>query len=94
MGDGEMPKEMIHTNTGARFGVEVRWGRDSGDIQIATVMGEPLTSEEPQNLVELVATWKDTIHGRGLFADLNRQQINRLIRVLRTARDQALGKDE
>lgn len=31
---------------------------------------------------------------RGYFIDLDRQSINRLIRVLRRARDQAYGADE
>lgn len=43
---------------------------------------EPLTSDKRPSMQGPVSV------------DLNRQQINRLIRTLRTARDQAYGRDE
>lgn len=97
-----MPKETIRSSTyGPMFDVEVRWGRDSSDVQIATVMPPAQTSEAPQNLAQLVASWDDACGdpenpdgARGLYSSLDRHAINELIRVLRKARDQAFGRDE
>jgi hypothetical protein len=87
-----MPKEIVY---GEGFRVEVRWSRDSY-VQLATVMPEPRTSDEPQNLAELMSGWgTDTADGaRGLYSTLGRTEINDLIRILRRARDQAFGRDE
>jgi hypothetical protein len=89
MGDGIMPKELIYSNetlageTG-RAAVEhiaVGWEKDRG-VQLGVVNGPP---------VEL------TINGQrsdpGLWMDLDRAQINRLVRSLRRARDAAFGAD-
>ena len=95
-----MPKETIFDTVGC-FDVKVGWSRDSY-VQIATEMREPDTSERPQNLRELVASWADVGYiptegnssEMGLWATLDRDGINTLIRVLRRARDQAFGRDE
>lgn len=87
-----MPKEVIR---GREFNVVVGWSQHCG-VQVATEMREPQDSDAPQNLEQLVATWGDgtKAHARGLYSDLDRQQINELIRVLRRARDSAFGRDE
>lgn len=86
-----MPKEYIddawmgHDDdkvaTGSQFRVKVGWSREQGDIQIATVApeGVQLESEHPES--------------NGWFVNLDRSGINRLIRTLRKARDQAFGAD-
>lgn len=58
--------------------VDVQWGKDHGSINLGTVRDEP-----------------DKKDATGQFLDLReRNQVNRLIRVLRKARDQAFGRDE
>lgn len=86
---GVMPKELIYSSealsgcasTAAVEHIAVGWERDKG-VQLGVVNGPP---------VEL------TINGvrsdPGLWMDLDRAQINRLIRSLRKARDAAYGQD-
>ena len=79
-----MPKELIRgipegtSDAPIDLGIEVSWGRDSGHVQIATV-----------NLAKQSFTPE-----YGWFRDINRDEINRLIKTLRKARDQAYGVDE
>jgi hypothetical protein len=76
-----MPKEYVDGPSfadGVPFRVLVRWGRDMEDVQIATV-----NENEPAGSLSA-----------GLWVDLNRSAINRLIQHLRRARDQAFGRDE
>jgi hypothetical protein len=61
------------------FRVKVSWNKETGDVQIATI--------NPGNEYAY-----DEIGG--YYVDLDRTQINRLIKVLRRARDQAFGRDE
>lgn len=86
--EGGMPKEYIDstmphmTANGVvidSFRVKVTWDKETGDVQIATL--------DPGNEYAYDATG-------GYYVDLDRQGINRLIKVLRRARDQAFGKDE
>lgn len=74
---GVMPRETISDLPSDNLAVEVTWGRDSGSVQIATT----------NQTIDHFAL------ERGWFKDLNRDEINRLITVLRRARDQAFGKD-
>lgn len=75
-----MPKETIKTGQDPKpTTVHVGWDR-SGYVQIATT-GWYLGAEDDAPEV-------------GIYADLNRDQINKLIRNLRRARDQAFGADE
>jgi len=89
-----MPKELFSQTPDDPFLLELRWG-NGPSVQIATVMAEPLTSDQPQNLRELAESWDlvSTVGARGLFKDLSREEINRLIRSLRRARDNAFGQD-
>ncbi len=84
-----MPRELIYSPEtlagNARAVVEhiaVGWSKDRG-VQLGVVQGPPVTI---------------TINGEpadpGLWMDLDRAAINRLIRSLRTARDSAFGRDE
>lgn len=76
-----MPKETITVGgtTEQPLTVHVGWDRH-GSVQLAT-KGWLLgaASHDPET---------------GLYADLNREQINTLIRNLRRARDTAFGRDE
>jgi hypothetical protein len=81
-----MPKEVIRDATVYADGsqtplaVEVAWGANTY-VQIASI-----------NLVEKA---KDPYAPEsGFYADLDRPMINKLIKVLRRARDQAYGADE
>lgn len=76
-----MPKEVI--NISADEQIHVGWDKD-GHVQIAS-LGDPRGAGEPG---------VDEGMGAGSFVDLNRVQINELIRNLRRARDAAYGRDE
>lgn len=87
-----MPKEYIipqnvarrcDENGGPRESVRVGWDR-VGYVQIATVL-QAGTDGAPTEHVSAV--------DQGQFVDLDRESINRLIRTLRKARDQAFGSD-
>lgn len=75
-----MPKEIIRTGSPDHVGptVHVGWSPDQY-VQLATV--DPAHNDENP-------------HGNGWYADLDRHAINRLIKVLRRARDAAYGRDE
>ena len=92
-----MPKEIIHDDSlvgeeralalgvnpdnSTPLAVEVGWGRDA-TVQIATI-----------NLQNGDGDKRYTSE-YGWFTELNRSMVNRLIQVLRKARDQAYGADE
>ena len=116
-----MPKETIPSREGENKAVAtVSWGRDGGDVQIATLMpdaheaiagwteatresyaavaahhdagGRADASDAPQFVWTKPGTgWHEF---GGFHADLDRWQINALIRTLRRARDAAFGRDE
>ena len=76
-----MPKEVIHPSMPSdqqQNFAEVGWDR-IGYVQIATRAGGDY--DEPNT------------PRPGVFADLDRDQVNRLIRTLRKARDAAFGAD-
>ena len=81
-----MPKELIfqHTKFGdpdtSRPVTRVGWSRETGHVELATIMpdGVPLDPGPEAN---------------GWFVQLEREDINRLIRLLRKARDAAFGAD-
>lgn len=68
---------------------EVRWGRDMGYVQVVTKCQD---AEGGRYMGEEYA--EESHVTDGFYVDLNRQAINRLIRNLRRARDQAFGRDE
>ncbi len=91
-----MPKERIQSHTAPEFDVTVAWGRDT-TVQICTTAADA---------DERLRAWVEQVEGiqsqpgasfamfDGWHVDLNRQQVNDLIRTLRRARDQAFGRDE
>lgn len=66
--------------------VDVRWGRDQGYVQVVTkaedAWGGRWAEGEGSHFTD------------GMYVNLDREAINRLIRNLRRARDQAFGRDE
>lgn len=97
-----MPKENVNSSTSTDRRVEVCWHADpandgSGHVQVASVHHP---GQSPANLAYTTmpatvttssAAYPDT--ESGWYVDLDREQINRLIRVLRRARDAAYGAD-
>jgi hypothetical protein len=81
-----MPKERFDNadqhGDSKQFHTELRWDR-LGYCQIATLKENP---EPPAGAIPLPGT-------EGWFVNLDRASINRLIRALRKARDQAFGAD-
>ncbi len=83
-----MPKELIYSNdtlagstTSVVEHIAVGWAKDR-DVQLGVVNGPP---------VELIINGVRS--DPGLWMDMDRGQINRLIRALRRARDAAFGSD-
>lgn len=89
-----MPKEIVYDDA-RMFNVELRWSAEGSHVQIATVVPPARTSDAPASLGALVDSWspEERFLATGLFATLDRNGINRLIRALRRARDQAFGAD-
>lgn len=104
-----MPKERLRAGGDVTFVVEVGWAKNGGEVQVATTVTDAaerlaaILTEHGLKLVDahtkdlagtaqiapaaaLLAGWHTTLPGRW--------DVNRLIRVLKTARDGAFGKDE
>lgn len=95
-----MPKEVVR-GTGPIFGpdspaipiLDVRWSRDKEFVEIGARIVHaadhsnyvPTEQERPGAAGQPI---------QGTFMSLDRHAINKLIRDLRRARDQAFGKDE
>jgi hypothetical protein len=89
--------------------VEVGWSRN-GTVQVATTKLNPLADRNREYVDLSMTPVSDEAHGEaktdavpterlvhawdGQYVDLDRGQINELIRNLRRARDQAYGHDE
>jgi hypothetical protein len=88
-----MPKDYVITEHDRRqadhagwrpLAVRVGWDKTAGWVQIATVLRADFDGIRPvEGSVD---------EGRSI--DLDHRAINKLIRLLRTARDQAYGRDE
>lgn len=81
-----MPKEVIYprqseTGDNPAPWAEVSWSKEYEHVQLVTKAADGIKLEP-------------TPEGNGWYVDLNRTQINRLIRALRRARDDSFGKDE
>ena len=75
-----MPKEIIRCDQDeATVQAELGWGREAGYVQLGTTNWSIETNPGDPT--------------RGWFVTLDRHGINRLIRALRKARDQAFGAD-
>ncbi|HEX6682966.1 MAG TPA: hypothetical protein VF062_09240 [Candidatus Limnocylindrales bacterium] len=81
--------------------VEIQWFRDQ-DVRVGVTKRPPVDpnrvyvsgSLAPATTTTSAASTEPSEAWDGQFVDLDRSQINHLIRQLRTARDQAYGKDE
>lgn len=97
-----MPKEIVTSVNVPTFDVAVKWSRD-GIVQVATTAAD--ADERLRNWTESAPAGAplaepETKPGTsfrvfdGWHVDLDRAGVNRLIRLLRQARDAAFGKDE
>lgn len=98
---GGMPKEVIRDEA-AMYDVQVSWAREKYvQIGIETHDGVPIASHliERPDATDLNESVDDMLYQgqlaafTGLWGTLDREGCNRLIRVLRRARDQAFGAD-
>ena len=102
-----MPRERIYgedvpftDDSSVRTLIDLSWSRDAGHVQLGTIAVDASTGDS-LNIVERFGSISvpaeehecPSISG-GLYLQLNREAINRLIRQLRRARDQAFGRDE
>lgn len=104
-----LPYGETEAESPARAIVEVRWDRDTGYFQMVTrcVRADDHSTFVPDYVAEWIADHPSVASSaggvavslpalaqEGFYVDLNREGINRLIRNLRRARDQAFGRDE
>ena len=75
-----MPKEYINDSDTPYHLIALAWGRDNETVGLTTRMDTPSDGDEVKG-------------GPEAWVHLNRFDINRLIRTLRKARDQAFGSD-
>lgn len=82
--------------------IEVSWSKEASHVQMATKVVRP-SDHAPfvhETFLEYLEPLpEDQLHGvlsmmSGMYATLDRDSINNIIRVLRRARDQAFGRDE
>jgi hypothetical protein len=87
---GEMPKEYMGEKPQTDGSIDVSWGRNCGTVRIS--VAGPIGWRAP--LLEDVEEidWDNQLDWHFLVRE--RREINQLIKLLRTARDQAFGKDE
>jgi hypothetical protein len=80
-----MPKENINNDFGNETRVEVSWAHDRF-VQLTTALRHEVaaSSEQPEHVT----------YDTGAYVSLDRYGINRLIKILRRARDAAYGRDE
>lgn len=106
MGVGEMPKERIQSPSHPEMDVTVAWNREQY-VQVASTcvdadrrlrewveMDAHDAAEGEERELKSTKPGTSFKHFHGWHVDLDRYQINELIRVLRRARDQAFGRDE
>lgn len=79
-----MPRETVGDRSGNV--VVVSWGRDAETVQVVTVNGGGQMAVIGVEQQEAIDGWYVTL--------ASRSALNRLIGVLKTARDQAFGRDE
>lgn len=89
-----MPKETI-TDLANMYDVQVGW-QSGSDVQIGVVTHDGGTIVEwlfPEASTGTITVSDSSPSFTGLWGTLDREGINRLIRVLRRARDSAYGAD-
>jgi hypothetical protein len=80
-----MPKENINSDTVGTTRIEVSWQHDAY-VQLTTALRSEVPASE--------ATPEFITYDTGAYVQLDRHGINRLIQVLRRARNAVYGKDE
>lgn len=95
-----MPKERIKSkyhdvNDSMEPLVHVGWTKDRDHVEISVVNGDPNKglAQFDKDLNQWVTLDSIDRYHNGWFAQMDRNGINRLIRALRKARDEAYGKD-
>lgn len=95
-----MPKETISSTPNSNT-VSVSWGKDRPGIQLVTASSTRLVASTVERFGqgdyparEDAQPVAEGLPFDGWYADLDRDEVNKLIRVLRRARDQAFGRDE
>lgn len=87
-----MPREYVGESPQEDGSVTVRWGRDDSTVQIS--VAGPVGWREPLIARRSDDPFYDPDNGLDWHFTVNhRREINRLIKLLRTARDQAFGAD-
>ncbi len=81
-----MPKEKIYDEA-SMYDMEVGWSRDNVQVGVTTREGIPLVEQLAQDI-------DDPAKFTGVWGTLDRAGCNRMIKMLRKARDEAFGKDE
>lgn len=88
---GDKPLEEAQRDAELIPGIRLQWSREAEHVQIAVkVMSWGSDGTQQQPMIE----GSDPRNEAQLWATLTRHQINQLIKRLREARDQALGRDE
>lgn len=82
-----MPKEVVHDEVGL-YDVTVGWDHGAVQVGISTRDGESIASKL-SNLED-----DELVRFTGLWGTFNRPNLNRLIQVLRRARNSVYGADE
>jgi hypothetical protein len=80
-----MPREMVKDVAGL-YDIHVGWSNQSVQIGLETASLESLINY-------LKANYEDIGEASSIWASLERDEINALIRLLRKARDRAFGAD-
>src|SRR3954451_20353164 len=84
-----MPQEKIKARV---HDVEVHWDPAHRFVQVAVTV-QPPGSGAPVSLREYVAANQEMGDASGLFSDLNRHDVDRLISTLQRARDEVFTED-
>lgn len=96
-----MPKEVIRSKYEGNSDnpepvIRVGWSKEQGHVDVASVSLDPKQglSFYDEDVKQWVTFDKRDFLENGWFVQLDRNGINKMIKALRTARDQAFGKDE
>jgi hypothetical protein len=90
MGEQRMPKEVIRDVAG-QYDVQVGWSHEpTGHVQVGIETNDGLSIAKHLTDPDEGTTAADFT---GLWGTVDREGVNRLIRVLRRARDAAFGAD-
>jgi hypothetical protein len=74
--------------------VVVGWQNGGDQVQVSTILAEPVTGDDPDAYGLVDQLRKDGEDFNGFHADLDRRRaVNDLIRLLQRARDGAFGRD-